>query len=179
MRDAPDAVGILRDIFANNCSGCTGTRFLGVNRDAFLFGELDGRCVEDFCARSCHFLHLFIADVRNLPGIADDSGVSGQDAVDIGVDFTGLGVKSGCESHCGGVRTATSQRSDFTLITHTLITSDNNDSLVFEFILNPKGPHLHESRIGMARSGNDSRLATGERDSFRSALANSHSQKRH
>ena len=126
-----------------------------------------------------HLEHLFERDRRQVAGVRDDAGISGVDAVHVGVDLADIGVESRGKCHGGGVGPTTPQRGDVLgVLRDTLEARDENDLALVERRPYAAGRDVDDLGLAMAAGGDHTRLRTGERLGFRAEGADCHRDQR-
>src|SRR5205807_2402085 len=92
-----------------------------------LLGELDRAAVHHTCTEARQLEHFVVTDLLDAPRFGQLPRISGVNAVDVGVDFTGVGLEHGSQRDGGGVAAAAAQRSDVEIFVDALKTGGDDD----------------------------------------------------
>ena len=98
-----------------------------VDRHGEFLGELDRAVVHHAGPQAGQLEHLVVADLLDVPGLGQDAGIGRVDAVDVGVDFAGVGLQHGRQGHGRGVAAAAAQRGDVEVLVDALKAGGDDD----------------------------------------------------
>ena len=108
-----------------------------------------------------HFQHLFKGNPIQAARILNHPGVGGVDTVHIGINLALIGFQSRRQGHRRGIRAATAERGDITLVITALKTSDHDHSSLAQIVQNALGANVGDSSLSVNVIGDDSNLAAG------------------
>lgn len=123
--------------------------------------------------------HFIVGDLIDLERIGNDAGVGGVDALHIGVDLAEIGIESGCQCHCTGIRTAPSQGGDISVLVDALETGHDDDVALIQFIAEPLGVDAAHPGSTMGTVGMDTGLPAGQRNGRHTQPLQSQRHQRH
>ena len=98
-----------------------------------------------------------------MAGIGHDTGVGGENAVDVGVDLTDVGVQRGRQRDGGGVGAAATQRGDvLAVLADTLEARHQNDLALVQGRAKTPGRDVDDLSVAVGAGGDHAGLRTGE-----------------
>ena len=150
-----------------------------MERDAIVASVLDRTDHKNASTRGGELEHLLVRELVELSRERHDTGVCGVDALDVGVDLTGLGVERGCQRDGRRVRAATPKGRDGRLRRDALEAGDDRDLALLKRLLDAIRAYLGDAGTAMSRVGEDPRLGPGERDRLAAELRDRHREQRH
>ena len=133
-------------------------------RTAVLHPELDRADLQHLGAQRRQLQHLLVADAVDLARRADDVGVGGVDAVDVGVDLAGVGLERGRHGDRRGVRAAAAQRGDVAVLVDALEPGDDRDLAGLERGVDGARVDVLDARARERAVGEDAHLVPQQRD---------------
>jgi hypothetical protein len=143
-------------------------------------GVLHASQHEDLRAARRHLEHFLVADAVDLAGARDDARVGGEDAIDIGVDLTGIRAERGRECDGGRVRAAAAERGDVLgVLRDALEPGDDRDVALADRVGDPARGHVDDPGAAVGRVGDHTGLRAGEGPRFEALVGDRHGQQRH
>ena len=135
-----------------------------VDRDAFVFRELDGLGVQHLRARFRELLRLLVGERVDAPRLRHHARVRRVHAVDVRADLAPLCAEGRRHRHSGRVAPTPAERRHLAAIRHALIAGDDHDAAARELVLHAEGADFDDSRIHVPIVRDDARLAAGKAD---------------
>ena len=125
-------------------------------------GQLHGLGVQYLGAASGQGQHIPQIDAGKLPGAGNQPGISGVNAVHIGIDLAAVGLQSGSEGHRRGVGAAPAQGADVALGGEALKAGDHRHTAPAQGLLEPAGGNEADVAAAVPGTGENPRLPAGE-----------------
>jgi hypothetical protein len=91
------------------------------------FGEFDRARLHDLGAEAGQFQHFVVGNLVDLLRVRHEARVGGVDAVDVGVNFAGVGLERGGHGDGGEVGAAATERGDVAVVVLALEAGDDDD----------------------------------------------------
>ena len=124
------------------------------------------------------FQHLLIADLVQLPGLWDDLGVRGVDAVHVGVYLAPVGLQRRRQGHRRGIGAPAPQGGYVLVFGDPLEPRHHDDAALCQLFLHPGRVHPVDPGPAVAGVRMDPRLGTGEAHRLLTQVPQSHGQQR-
>ena len=155
-------------------------------RRAHMDREIKTTCVfnatqmQHLCSGCCEFKHFFVCHGLELACKRDDAGISGEDAVDIGIDLTYVGVEccSKCNRSC--VTASATKRGDvLRFLRDTLEAGNDCDCAFVDCFTNTTRRDVDDACLAVDCVGDHTGLRTGEGTCLGTKVVDGHCEQRH
>src|SRR5699024_10840070 len=143
--------------------GLLAERRTHVERNVVLTRVFDTAQVQDLGSAGGHLQHFLVGKLRDTARARHDARIGGEDAVDVAVDLTGVGVQGTGERDGGRVGTATAQRGDVLgVLGDALESGDDTDRALAHGFCDSAGRDIDDFRVAVQRRRDDTGLGAGE-----------------
>ena len=150
-----------------------------VDRHSEAAGVLHGAQVKDLGAVGGHLEGLLAGERLDALGGRHDAGVSGEQAVDVGVDLAHVGVEGGGQRHSGRVRAAAAEGGGVLDLVDALESRDDGDRASLDGAGDALGQNADDRGAPVLGVGQDTRLGAGVGAGRDAELAHRHGEQGH
>ena len=133
-----------------------------VNRHVELLAEFDRPAVHHAGPEAGQLQHLVVADAVQLAGLGHEPRIGRVHAVDIGVNFAGIGIQHRRQRHGRRIAAAAAERGDVEILVDPLEAGRDHDLAVVEQLLHPLGRDRLNAGLRMRAVGADADLGAGQ-----------------
>ena len=144
-----------------------------------LLGKLDRPVVHHARPQAGQLQHFVVADPLDASGFGQQPRIGRVDAVDVGIDFAGLGVQHRRQGHGRRIAAAAAQRGDVVILVDSLKSGGDHDLAFVQRLPHAIGRDRLDAGLGVGAVGLDADLSAGQADRLMPERMDGHGHQRH